>query len=86
MLPSMDCTAPSHDGREGKIGEGKGREGRGGEGNGREGKGGERRGGEGKCQSPLTLSRLANTGIYDRELTATAKAALFVFTWRGSVD
>ena len=34
----------------------------------------------------LTLSRLANTGIYDSELTATAKAALFVFAWRGRVD
>ena len=34
----------------------------------------------------LTLSRFANTGMYDRELTATAKAALLVFAWRGSVD
>ena len=37
-------------------------------------------------RSGLTLSRLANTGMYDRELTATAKAALFVFAWRGRVD
>ena len=34
----------------------------------------------------LTLSRFANTGMYDRELTATARAALLVFACRGSVD